>query len=84
MMMTGEQPVFPVNWVWPGMCFCQTGKMGFIRNLTQEEIIGQLIGINDYLASKSDKPVTNIVFMGMGEALSNFQNFRTSYRDHNA
>ncbi len=61
-----------------GCVFCQTGKMGFIRNLTQEEIIGQLIGINDYLASKSDKPVTNIVFMGMGEALSNFQNFRTS------
>ncbi|NLE01071.1 MAG: 23S rRNA (adenine(2503)-C(2))-methyltransferase RlmN, partial [Fibrobacter sp.] len=61
-----------------GCTFCETGKMGFIRNLTQEEIIGQLIGINDYLHSKSDKLVTNIVFMGMGEALSNFDNFLNS------
>ncbi|MBN1307087.1 MAG: 23S rRNA (adenine(2503)-C(2))-methyltransferase RlmN [Chitinispirillaceae bacterium] len=57
--------------------FCATGKMGFIRNLSQEEILGQLIGINDYLALRNDKPVTNIVFMGMGEALSNFERLRT-------
>jgi 23S rRNA (adenine2503-C2)-methyltransferase len=63
-----------------GCIFCETAKMGFIRNLTQEEILGQLIGINDYLALKSDKEVTNIVFMGMGEALSNFENFRSSLR----
>lgn len=56
-----------------GCIFCVTGKMGFIRNLTQEEILGQLIGINDYLADSGDKPITNIVFMGMGEALSNFE-----------
>jgi len=61
-----------------GCVFCRTGKVGFIRNLTQEEIIGQLIGINDYLESRSDKMVTNVVFMGMGEALSNFENFRSS------
>jgi 23S rRNA (adenine2503-C2)-methyltransferase len=61
-----------------GCTFCETGKLGFIRNLTVEEIIGQLIGINDYLARQSDKLVTNIVFMGMGEALSNFENFRAS------
>lgn len=61
-----------------GCVFCETAKMGFIRNLTQDEIIGQLIGINDYLYKKDDKLVTNIVFMGMGEALSNFQNFRTT------
>jgi 23S rRNA (adenine2503-C2)-methyltransferase len=58
-----------------GCVFCKTAKLGFIRNLTQEEIIGQLIGINDYLFDKGDKLVTNIVFMGMGEALSNFDNF---------
>jgi 23S rRNA (adenine2503-C2)-methyltransferase len=58
-----------------GCAFCETAKLGFIRNLTQEEIIGQLIGINDYLFSRNDKLVTNIVFMGMGEALSNFDNF---------
>jgi 23S rRNA (adenine2503-C2)-methyltransferase len=61
-----------------GCIFCETGKMGFIRNLTQEEILGQLIGINDYLVSRNDKVVTNIVFMGMGEALSNYDNFRSS------
>ncbi|MBN1577408.1 MAG: 23S rRNA (adenine(2503)-C(2))-methyltransferase RlmN [Chitinispirillaceae bacterium] len=61
-----------------GCVFCATGKMGFIRNLSQEEILGQLIGINDYLALRKDKPVTNIVFMGMGEALSNFERLRTS------
>jgi 23S rRNA (adenine2503-C2)-methyltransferase len=61
-----------------GCTFCETGRLGFIRNLTQEEIVGQLIGVNDYLAEHSDKLVTNIVFMGMGEALSNFDNFRSS------
>jgi 23S rRNA (adenine2503-C2)-methyltransferase len=61
-----------------GCTFCETGMLGFIRNLTQEEIVGQLIGINDYLAAHKDKSVTNIVFMGMGEALSNFDNFRSS------
>jgi len=61
-----------------GCTFCETARLGLIRNLTQEEIIGQLIGINDYLESQGDKVVTNIVFMGMGEALSNFCNFITS------
>jgi 23S rRNA (adenine2503-C2)-methyltransferase len=61
-----------------GCVFCETGKMGFVRNLTQEEIVGQLIGLNDYLISKGDKPVTNVVFMGMGEALSNYENFISS------
>jgi len=58
-----------------GCAFCETAKIGFIRNLTQAEIIGQIIGINDYLAAKGDRQVTNVVFMGMGEALSNFDNF---------
>ncbi len=61
-----------------GCVFCETGKMGFLRNLTQEEILGQLIGINDYLYLRGDKLVTNIVFMGMGEALSNYANFISS------
>jgi len=61
-----------------GCVFCRTAVMGLIRNLTLEEIIGQLTGINDYLNEKKDKLITNIVFMGMGEALSNFENFRKS------
>jgi 23S rRNA (adenine2503-C2)-methyltransferase len=52
--------------------------MGFIRNLSLEEMLGQLIGINDYCEEHKDKTVTNIVFMGMGEALSNFDTFLSS------
>jgi 23S rRNA (adenine2503-C2)-methyltransferase len=63
-----------------GCVFCETGRMGFVRNLNQEEIIGQLIGINDYSSLKKDKLVTNIVFMGMGEALLNFDAFLSSLR----
>ncbi len=58
-----------------GCTFCATGAMGFVRNLAQDEVVGQLIGINDYLAEQGDKPVTHVVFMGMGEALSNFDVF---------
>jgi 23S rRNA (adenine2503-C2)-methyltransferase len=61
-----------------GCAFCATGRRGFIRNLGQDEILGQLIGINDYSAAKKDKLVTNIVFMGMGEALLNFDAFMAS------
>lgn len=61
-----------------GCTFCATGAMGLVRNLSQAEILGQLVGINDYQASRKDKLVTNIVFMGMGEALSNFDNFLSS------
>lgn len=61
-----------------GCVFCETGRMGYVRNLRQDEMIGQLIGMNDYLSSKGDKTITNIVFMGMGEALSNFDTFMSS------
>jgi 23S rRNA (adenine2503-C2)-methyltransferase len=51
-----------------GCTFCQTGKMGLLRNLTKEEIVVQL-----FLAKFIFKaPVRNIVFMGMGEPLDNF------------
>jgi len=63
-----------------GCAFCETAKLGFIRNLTQEEIIGQLVGVNDYLIDKGDRLITNVVFMGMGEALSNFDNFISSLK----
>ncbi|MDR2694419.1 MAG: 23S rRNA (adenine(2503)-C(2))-methyltransferase RlmN [Chitinispirillales bacterium] len=58
-----------------GCAFCETAKMGFIRNLTPSEILGQLVGMNDYQAARGDRVVTNIVFMGMGEALGNYDNF---------
>jgi 23S rRNA (adenine2503-C2)-methyltransferase len=48
--------------------FCSTGHQGFARNLTTDEIIGQLHMANRLLES----PVTNVVMMGMGEPLLNF------------
>ncbi len=52
--------------------FCRTGGMGFIRDLTPGEIIDQLISMNRILAETGEE-ITNIVFMGMGEPLDNFE-----------
>ncbi len=57
--------------------FCATGKQGFSRNLSLSEIIGQvLIAENSFgMPRKSeDRNITNIVMMGMGEPLLNFDN----------
>ncbi len=51
-----------------GCTFCQTGKLGFKRNLSRGEILAQLV-----LANQGPKKVSNIVFMGMGEPLDNFE-----------
>lgn len=56
--------------------FCATGKMGLKRNLHQSEIIGQLFYIAEYVGI--DKPITNVVFMGMGEPLQNLDNIISS------
>jgi len=48
--------------------FCATGKMGFIRNLTAAEIMAQLICIQ----KEVDERISNVVFMGMGEPLLNY------------
>jgi 23S rRNA (adenine2503-C2)-methyltransferase len=49
--------------------FCSTGKQGFNRNLTSAEIVGQLWLANNLL--EGERPVTNVVMMGMGEPLLN-------------
>jgi len=57
--------------------FCSTGKQGFNRNLSAEEIVGQIwnaIASFEDLDRVKDRPVTNVVFMGMGEPLLNFDN----------
>ena len=53
--------------------FCATGKQGFNGNLPVEDIIGQVLIANRELATRGEA-VTNIVFMGMGEPLLNFDN----------
>lgn len=57
-----------------GCKFCVTGKIGFRRNLTAGEIVGQVIAVREYLKKKERSPVTNIVFMGMGEPMDNSEN----------
>ena len=51
--------------------FCSTGKQGFSGNLDAATIVGQLVIANQYLASRNEQ-VTNVVLMGMGEPLLNF------------
>jgi 23S rRNA (adenine2503-C2)-methyltransferase len=58
--------------------FCSTGKQGFNRNLTTAEIIGQLWHANRALAASGDaqpgeRAITNVVMMGMGEPLLNYE-----------
>jgi 23S rRNA (adenine2503-C2)-methyltransferase len=63
--------------------FCSTGKQGFNRNLTTAEIVGQLWyanrtlladGITAPWVEQGRAPITNVVMMGMGEPLANFDN----------
>ena len=63
--------------------FCATGKQGFNRNLTVAEIVGQLWHANRALRAdgvmapgigQGRAPITNVVMMGMGEPLANFDN----------
>ena len=55
--------------------FCLTAKDGLRRNLTQGEIVSQVRDIAKIAADADDsKPLTNIVFMGMGEPLDNYDN----------
>jgi len=63
--------------------FCSTGKQGFNRNLTTAEIVGQLWHANRTLLAdgftapwieQGRPPITNVVMMGMGEPLANFEN----------
>ena len=62
--------------------FCSTGKQGFNRNLTVEEIIGQLWLANRNLGRgvTEERPISNVVMMGMGEPLANFDNVVAAMR----
>lgn len=57
--------------------FCSTAKQGFNRNLTTAEIIGQVwVAVRELSTQQGahDKRITNVVMMGMGEPLLNFDN----------
>ncbi len=55
-----------------GCLFCATGQMGFLRNLTVGEIVFQVLHFARELAVEGEH-VTNIVMMGMGEPLHNYE-----------
>ena len=55
-----------------GCRFCLTGKIGWKRDLTTSEIINQILSVSETLPEK--RSLTNIVLMGMGEPLANYDN----------
>ena len=58
-----------------GCEFCASGIGGLVRNLTPGEILGQFVAVNRHLGgSMSDRKLSNIVLMGSGEPLDNFDN----------
>ena len=58
--------------------FCHTGTQRLVRNLTSQEIVSQIVIAKDSLGEWEEEPrqVTNIVMMGMGEPLYNFESVR--------
>jgi 23S rRNA (adenine2503-C2)-methyltransferase len=62
--------------------FCHTGTQKLVRNLDPFEIVGQVMvardAIADWPSTKEDRRVTNVVMMGMGEPLYNFDNVKAA------
>ncbi|MBZ2172413.1 23S rRNA (adenine(2503)-C(2))-methyltransferase RlmN [Nitratidesulfovibrio sp. SRB-5] len=68
-----------------GCTFCSTGSMGFERNMTMAEILGQVLVAREHLGDdRPDHPIVrNLVFMGMGEPLLNLNEVMRSLRTLN-
>ena len=54
--------------------FCATGRLERLRNLNADEIYDQVVLIKNQAEQKYNTPLTNIVYMGMGEPLLNYKN----------
>ncbi|MGD0781488.1 MAG: 23S rRNA (adenine(2503)-C(2))-methyltransferase RlmN [Candidatus Aminicenantales bacterium] len=63
-----------------GCSFCASGRRGFVRNLTPSEITGPVLYLRDIL----EIGLTNVVFMGMGEPLDNWDSLERAVRILNA
>ncbi len=64
----------------PARCaFCASGKKGLIRNLSWEEIVAQVMLIQSHIQEQNEM-VTNIVYMGMGEPMKNYEEMVKSVR----
>ncbi len=64
--------------------FCHTGTQAWVRNLTVAEILGQAMAARDALgdwpSTGADRRITNVVMMGMGEPLYNFDNVKAALK----
>jgi 23S rRNA (adenine2503-C2)-methyltransferase len=62
--------------------FCHTGTQKLVRNLTPSEIVGQLMiardALGDWPSTGENRRITNVVLMGMGEPLYNFENVKAA------
>jgi 23S rRNA (adenine2503-C2)-methyltransferase len=62
--------------------FCHTGTQKLVRNLTPAEIVGQVMvardSLGDWPSTAPGRRITNVVMMGMGEPLYNFENVKTA------
>lgn len=72
-----------------GCTFCHTGTQGLTRNLETSEIVGQYLGISNWLKENvhEEEKITNMVYMGQGEPLHNFDNVKKAtenFLDDNA
>ncbi len=63
-----------------GCGFCLTGTMGFRRNLRPSEIVNQVYAVTEILHEQNKGHINNLVFMGMGEPLANFDNLITALK----
>ena len=65
-----------------GCKFCATATLGLLRNLTASEIVSQIHAVNRALREENptgpERPLTNLVFMGMGEPLHNYENLKAA------
>ncbi len=65
-----------------GCKFCATGKMGLIRSLNEDEIVDQYRFWSGYLQEHPElqSRISNVVFMGMGEPMANYENVKNTVR----
>ena len=65
-----------------GCRFCATATLGLVRHLAPSEIVAQVHAVNRLVRAEEHletlRPLTNLVFMGMGEPLHNFENVKTA------
>lgn len=62
-----------------GCTFCHTATQGLTRSLGTHEVVGQFLSVSKWLQENADgKELTNIVYMGQGEPLNNYENMKAA------